>query len=146
MTIKQIVDKNGSNVFPTVFSADVTNAANCVGVTQDGQGLNNTGVDVVASSALPSSYTPLTLGASGTRYKAPANGYFFLKKKAQDTYNYSVATKYVNFWNNTKGYSEVYISASNLEMPCLFPCSKDDDVDIYYSFSGSTISFGFSSL
>lgn len=144
MTIKQIVDKNGVDVSPTVFSADVTNAADCTGVAQNGQGLDNMGIDVVAGSAIPSSYTPLTLGASGTRYKAPANGYFFLKKKAYDSY--SAPTRYVKFWNNTKSYSEVYISAMILEMPCLFPCSKGDDVDIYYTFIGSTISFGFSSL
>lgn len=50
-------------------------------VNTDGTNLNAEGRSLFASYAMPSSrYIDLTLGASGTIYTAPANGYFFIDK------------------------------------------------------------------
>ena len=87
----------------------------------------------------PSSrYEDLTLGASGTKYTAPANGWFYLNKATGGTNQYIVID------NNTKGYGFMlpcYNSGVNLRDK--LQVQKGDIVSVWYSASGTTNTFRF---
>ena len=76
----------------------------------------------------PSSrYEDLVLGASGTSYTAPANGYFYL----QMVY---VADKAVDIWNNTTNTGCIMSAASSgLSLRAMTPCRKGDIVFVNYT-------------
>lgn len=80
-------------------------------------------------------YDELTLGASGTIYTAPANGWFTIAKNAssgQYLYlgvNYQIASQ---SWASKGGYIQIFI-----------PAKKGDLVELGYTASGSTAYFKF---
>jgi hypothetical protein len=83
-------------------------------------------------------FEDLELGASGTTYTAPANGYFYLQKKT------SAASQWVWLLNKTKIYSyceQVYPSG-NYAIGML-QVEKGDIVEITYSAAGATDYFRF---
>ena len=83
-------------------------------------------------------YEDLELGASGTTYTAPANGYFLLVKAAAST------NQYITFMNSTRGYSLIsYCPASSGTLRMIFPVQKGDKVPLNYNVSGATTSFRF---
>ena len=101
--------------------------------------VNNSGTSRGASWAMPSStYDNLTLGASGTTYTAPANGWFAINKIAGAT------SRYVAMGNTTSG---LYITqnANLAEMHCVgfLPVLKNDEISVEYDATGATQSFRF---
>lgn len=85
-----------------------------------------------------SDYEVLELGASGTSYTAPANGYFYLSKTTGST------NQYTEINNMTRGYgtiSHAYASGASLRL--FFPAQKDDSVVVWYTASGTTSTFRF---
>ena len=91
----------------------------------------------VAGWAMPcNKYVDLTLGASGTNYTAPANGWFYIRKGAGATGN----------WLNM-GVNPHYISctapSSNAELTVIYPVRKGYNVNVSYQATGSTAYFRF---
>lgn len=76
----------------------------------------------------PSSrYEDLVLGASGTQYTAPANGYFYLQMKY-------VADKAIDIWNSTTNTGCIMSAASSgLSLRAMTPCRKGDIVFVNYT-------------
>lgn len=91
------------------------------------------------SYSLPSDkYINLTLGASGTTYAAPANGYLVLDK------NSSGAGQFTNISNNTIGLTAQQLSTATAQgLPCFLVCKKGDSLAISYSAGGSLVRFRF---
>lgn len=72
-------------------------------------------------------FEDLELGASGTQYTAPANGWFYL----QMAY---VADKYVDIWNSTTDTGCIMSSASSsVSLRAMTPCRKGDIMVVNYS-------------
>ena len=94
---------------------------------------------IIASYAMPSDrYIDLTLGASGTTYTAPANGYFMLNKVTTSTnqhiYMFNVITKMQSSsWANIQGYG----------LKVFLPCRKNDVIQIDYTAAGLIEEFRF---
>lgn len=106
----------------------------------DANNLSNEGKSLISGLGMPSSrYEDLTLGASGTLYTAPANGYITLLKVA------GAANKIIRMVNTTGGYivnsTMAYSSAS--ETGVFMPCKKGDNVSVHYDVSGATRTFRF---
>lgn len=110
----------------------------------DATNLSTNGKNLVSSLSMPSTrYTDLTLGASGTNYIAPANGWYLLGK------NTGTANTYVSLWNNgpngdtTIMFNQQYATGT-YDTICLFiPCKKGDKVHVSYNGNGSVYMFRF---
>ena len=94
---------------------------------------------LISGYGMPSSkYIDLTLGASGTTYTAPANGWFYLCKTGK-------TNQFMKAFCNNKGYS-VYACCPNFDgasPDILIPCEKGDVISIAYDVSGATQAFRF---
>lgn len=99
--------------------------------------LSSEGKSRVANLAMPSDvFDDLTLGATGSRYTAPANGYFTLAKWASS--GQIVVIESVS--NGCRSFACTSIS----ECPsATLPVKKGDSVAIYYSASGNVLYFRF---
>ena len=101
--------------------------------------VNNTGKSLGAGWAMPSdTYDDLTLGASGTEYTAPANGYFVFCKVA------GASNKYIDIHNTTTQMAQQAFSAGSdnwLRINC--PVKVGDIVQIDYNVTGDTKFFRF---
>lgn len=88
---------------------------------------------------LPSgTYDDLSLGASGTRYTAPANGWYYVNKIA------GAASKFFNLWNNTANYGSGDASQGSVQtLLCKVFAKKGDNIGIQYNATGSTNAFRF---
>lgn len=83
-------------------------------------------------------YDDLELGASGTEYTAPANGYYAINKTT------SASNQYVTIGNATKNYNNGFnINASGSTGFILFPVQKGDVVVVTYTAAGTTGIFRF---
>lgn len=93
----------------------------------------------ISGWGMPSSrYIDLTLGASGSTYTAPANGYFIIRKYATGT------AQAFYFHNKTSGISTYTGSPSTGWEICLsINAKKGDIVEIYDSLGGVTEYFRF---
>ena len=93
----------------------------------------------ISGLGMPSDkYIDLTLGASGSTYIAPANGYFYLSKVTAST-NQNIALS-----NTTKNFiqaSQAYSSGITLNSTIMV--EKNDSVNISYSANGTTNAFRF---
>lgn len=91
----------------------------------------------IAHNAMPSNtYTDLTLGASGSTYTAPADGYFFLNKVAGGDWYYIDIAK--------TGSHDIFDSDYRTSpLTILFPVKKNDIVTITYNATGTTNAFRF---
>ena len=87
---------------------------------------------------MPSSkFTNLTLGASGTTYTAPANGWFYLQKMAS-------GSQYVLMSNISKQPFSTGLNMSNGNTCYLYiPCQKGDVIRVDYNATGTTNHFLF---
>ena len=99
--------------------------------------LTSLGKKTIAEYAMPSNtYDTLTLGASGSNYTAPANGYYYLGKTG------TAAAQFMTMDAGniaTRGYS-----AGNGTVPlCFLPVKKGDIVNVAYNMGGSTVVFRF---
>lgn len=87
--------------------------------------------------SLPSgNYVDLSLGATGTKYTAPANGWFYIVKA-------TTQGQYFIMDNNTKLYSMNFAPAGGNSVRYLFPVQKDDVISVAYTVSGATSTFRF---
>jgi hypothetical protein len=105
--------------------------------------LDHNDTDFVAHNAMPSNnYTDLTLGASGTNYTAPADGWFFIHKAGDGSGQYlTVMNRGINDVEIFELIS--YDITGGMQLTCLMPAKKGDIVRIGYSLGGQTYSFRF---
>lgn len=90
--------------------------------------------------SMPSNtYNDLTLGASGSTYTAPANGWFVVGKVAG-------ATGLYWYWENQTASGIRYSLTSqngNQVIETFLPCKKGDTIFVSYNLSGTTNVFRF---
>lgn len=99
--------------------------------------VNDSGTSLSAGWAMPSTtYEDLTLGASGTEYTAPANGWFHLNKQAQ------TAGKYALISGSRCSVESPYVGQYK-QARLIFPVLKGDVVRVDYDLDGSTYSWRF---
>ena len=79
----------------------------------------------------------LTLGASGTIYKAPANGYFAIRKVAGG------AGQVIRMFGGGEFGSSVISYANGNNLETFVPIAKGEDCTIYYTATGATETFMF---
>lgn len=95
----------------------------------------------ISGWGMPSNrYIDLTLGASGSTYTAPANGWFNFDKRS------SAAGQYVVIGNETGGYVwEGSSTAYGVSVECnkSVPVKKSDVIKITYTLGGATMRFAF---
>ena len=98
-----------------------------------GSGGNNDG-----SASMPSNKSiDLTLGASGTEYTAPANGYFYINKVAGSDWYY---VRMRNAISNIDLFVDAYRTTP---LTSIIPAKKGEIVYVYYNATGTTNSFRF---
>ena len=96
----------------------------------------------IAQQAMPSGkYIDLTLGASGSSYTAPANGWLFLDKSA-------VSGQYIEFIvknsdKNSLGYYKFTHAIGNQSIQLLVPIEKGRICDVNYTATGITHAYRF---
>lgn len=93
----------------------------------------------IAHQAMPSNrYIDLTLGASGTTYTAPADGYLYLAKTS------SASGQRIKFTNTSSVNMAVSTWSSGVQnLEIIMPVSKDNVVYVYYNAGGLTNQFRF---
>ena len=91
-----------------------------------------------SGASMPSDkYIDLTLGASGTQYTAPANGWLYLRKRGNNG-------QYGTISNSTKGFGDERSTAvSNEVCSIMIYASKGDKLAVAYTLSGTTEKFKF---
>ena len=100
--------------------------------------VDNNDTEFIANQAMPSDrYIDLTLGANGTAYTAPVDGYFTISKQA------GASGEYIDMLNASNGMSTGIMSSSTLNCRCFLPVSKNNTVTINYTLSGTTNTFRF---
>lgn len=100
----------------------------------------NQGKILMSGMGMPSSrYVGLTLGASGSQYTAPANGWYYLQKF------YGGDNLFTRMSNITSGYSvnNTFHSSSDFFCDLLLPVKKGDVMAVDYNSSGSVATFKF---
>lgn len=109
-------------------------------VDVDATNLNTDGKSLIAGMAMPSNkYIDLTLGATGTEYIAPANGWFVLDRKANNDAQY-LSLLNISMWLR----SSLRSSATQYDGYSIYiPCKKGDVVSASYTFGGATNYFRF---
>lgn len=94
--------------------------------------------EYIANCAMPSNkYIDLTLGASGTTYTAPADGYFTITKTA------SAADEYIYIQNTSNGMNTGVMATSASNCCVYLPVSKGQSVTVNYTTGGTTETFRF---
>lgn len=100
----------------------------------------NQGYIKMAGASMPSgTYIDLTLGASGSQYTAPANGWYYLNKLYGGN---NLFTKLINI---TRGYAvnNTFHSTSNFNCDLLLPIKKGDVISVDYNTPGAVQVFRF---
>ena len=117
--------------------ASETNTAAMLGTKADisASNFNAIGRSKIAGYSMPSSrYNNLTLGASGSTYIAPANGYFTYLATSSE------AGQYVNIYSSKIGVMQTGIGSST-SYKGIIPVQKDDIVTFAYTMSVSEFRF-----
>lgn len=102
--------------------------------------VNNSGTSRGASWSMPSgTITYLTLGASGSTYTAPANGWLVLAKVAE------YANQYIQLNSLSSGGLLVGSDAAgaNIALYCYIPLIKGQQVTVNYNASGALYGYYF---
>lgn len=116
----------------------------------DMDNLTVAGKAIVANYGMPgSTYDDLTLGASGTEYIAPGDGYFVLNKTHGANTSVEILTMQ-NYAKPTTGAQWVdgliirnFTNLNGVTSGVFMPVKKGDKVAVLYSFSGATNAFRF---
>lgn len=83
-------------------------------------------------------YVDLTFEATGTKYTAPSNGWYFLDKKG------SAVGQHITIWNINKGYGEAETcQAVGVSCRILIWATKGDVLSVNYNLAGNTDYFRF---
>ena len=103
--------------------------------------ISSVGRSFISGIGMPSSkYEELTLGASGTTYSAPANGYVFIDKKSTAASQYV----YIEVYDTGLKYRDViYVPDTAENVVLRLPVLKGDRFVIYYTANGATNHFKF---
>lgn len=124
-----------------VTSGVISNYKSCIVDSVANSNASNfspAGRSYLSGLGMPSNkYIDLTLGASGTKYTAPANGYFMLRKKSSTN-----TRQFLSF--NSDGFNvtnETYLLGAAVGN--IFPCIKGREVEIGYTLGGETLIFRF---
>ena len=112
-------------------------------VNVDGTNLNAEGKSLFASLPMPSAkYIDLTVGATGTDYTAPANGWFCANVRLATSDGYVVL---LNEANNMRSCSTIGRSQTSTTTGVYLPVKKGDTVKFIY-MGEDTSSYAFKSL
>lgn len=116
--------------------ADFQNFAN-----KDFSNIDDTAKIAIAHNAMPSSKRDtLTVGASGTSYTAPSDGYFVFKSSSTGT----STANFIGLRNATSGVeSRCSIAQSAYAQRTFIPCAKNNTVEITYGGNASDFSLVF---
>lgn len=112
-------------------------------VNIDGTNLNQEGKSLLSGFSMPSNRSMnLTIGASGSLYVAPANGWFILNCQTQDTA--TTSNRYVALDNYSTGMTDMkwFTNATNLEYSGFVPAKKGETIALVYSGSLALNSWG----
>ena len=89
--------------------------------------LNKSNKSEISGWGMPSNkYIDLTLGASGSRYTAPANGYFQLAV---------LSGKSIQFYNTTKASFWKASVSGGIAFAETMECTAGDEIDCYYEYT-----------
>lgn len=120
------------------ITMDTTNKTLRIHDGETAGGIETARKDTVANLTMPSTqYVNLTLGASGTEYTAPADGYVSLAKAS------GTSGAFFNLFNKTKGIGFTSDGYQTGNKYLWIPVAKGDKFTISYTFSGSTTFFRF---
>ena len=106
----------------------------------DAQNLSAAGKSLISGLSMPSDkYIDLTLGASGSEYTAPANGWYCLSKTA------TAADQFISLQNTTSLISVGGDKSLNSGVvhAYMLPARKGDIIKVGYNFGGTTNKFKF---
>lgn len=128
-----MTQKAATDAFLTgITSSDVTTALGFTPSNTNLSNLTSTGKILVANLGMPgSSYTNLTLGASGSTYNPPKNGYLCVRKQSNAVGQYLLMRT-----SNISILGENTTSGNGVAM--VMPVRKNDTVTIEYSLGGTT--------
>lgn len=99
--------------------------------------VSNIAKELMANSSMPSgTYKDLTLGSSGSKYTAPADGWVAINKVG------TASGQWVSMTSNNMG-SQSSIQGANGTGVCYLPVKKGDEFKVSYSLSGTTNFFRF---
>lgn len=102
--------------------------------------LTTEGKIIASGLGMPSAkYVNLTLGASGSVYTAPANGYFFISKELGKANGFVQLTNTTTHWLTSISFGNI---ASDWAMTWV-PVRKGDVIAVSYDATGTTNSFEF---
>lgn len=151
-TIGLTTDENNSGIIAKLGSAENTNLSLYFYVGETVRNISLINVAEIASviadkvdaqqastASMPSSKrTTLTLGASGTNYTAPANGWFQASIKSKGT----TKGTYIGMRNTTSGFharNAQYHNSTSVEntLICNCPALKGETVNIYYDVAAT---------
>ena len=100
------------------------------------------GRSYISGLSMPSDkHIDLTLGASGTTYTAPADGFYYLSKRATSNNQYLIIAQYTQGIAGLASRQNSY--QTNVAELVWIPVKKGDSVTINYSFGGTTDRFQF---
>jgi len=143
-TYRYIEEKNywisiaDGNIRPIIYIGHTTGDISTFSPRYIFQAVDYSDTAFIAHQAMPSSrYNTLTLGASGSNYTAPADGWFVLLKGA------GTSGAYCNLVNTT---AHIGVTSDGMATGAKYiyiPASRGDVIQIAYSFSGTTESFIF---
>ena len=106
--------------------------------------LSTQGKSLISRLGMPSAtYDDLTLGASGTTYTAPANGYYFLHKAGSGAGQYLTVINKTSSGDVSEWQHICYDIFGGSQLTCLMPAKKGDKIHIGYSLGGTTYTFRF---
>ncbi|MBE6461485.1 MAG: hypothetical protein E7006_01425 [Alphaproteobacteria bacterium] len=110
-----------------------------INALQDATGFTNKGTTAIANMAMPSNqYTELTLGADGTTYTAPADGYFYIAKIS------TAAGQRIGLLEPSGGPGTmIYSTDTGQTLMVFLPARKNQTVQLRYTLGGTTNVFKF---
>lgn len=123
-----------------IISAECVSGSAYTPANADLSNLTTVGKAAAANMSMPSgSYINLTLGASGSTYTAPADGYVFFSKGTT-----GIAER-ILLQNNSAGNlsTRIYTPVSGACLTTFIPVKKNDQVYYDYSAGGATDYFRF---
>lgn len=104
--------------------------------------VTDSGYSVMAGAGMPSTtYDELTLGATGSTYTAPANGYFAFDKIAASSSQYVALV--LKDGNTEVMKTKTIAAASSQPIQCFIPVKKGNTVAAVYTASSTTNFFRF---